>query len=190
MGARLLLLAVTVAGGCASQAEWRDLRWETPSGEPSRLSPMEFFEWLVAGLDLPQNPPETDQHFPGVYTATGPDYERNIEAARRAEVLLPQETPYDYDPEARRSYLGRYEAGYRCGLAGFLISISFASDLLSRAADAGWRDGYDAGWERHFAEVEREMKGLWEFVGPFHEADTVEPSDGSDAAGDSEGRGE
>jgi hypothetical protein len=111
-----------------------------------------------------------------------PDLLKLPAAVQSVQVPVPEKTPYDHHAEARRSYLGAYESGYRYGLAGLLMSISFASDPLSRAADAGWRDGHSAGMERHFADREREMEALWEEIGPFHEEKTVEPSDGTDAA--------
>ena len=111
-----------------------------------------------------------------------PELSERLAAVQGVQIPVPEKTAYDYDAEARRSYLGAYEAGYRYGLAGLHMCILFASDPLSRAADAGRRDGQSAGSERHSADLERELKALREDIGPFHEEKTVEPSDGTDAA--------
>lgn len=111
-----------------------------------------------------------------------PELSERLAAVQGVQIPVPEKTPYDYDADARRSYLGAYEAGYRYGLAGLHVCILFASDPLSRAADAGWRDGQSVGSERHSADLERELKALREDIGPFHEEKTVEASDEMDAA--------
>lgn len=168
----ILLLSVFVAGGCSSRLGdsflVRDFskRPRVPDFGPplDQILREPAYTMLSA----------TESFIRTSTDPWAPNYAPDTLMAGALWVPSPEKTPYDQDPVALTCYLEAYHASYRYHLAGGVMSISFASDLPSRAADAGWRDGAKAGKKRRAA----------------RRSSFVEPPDGPGAASDSGSREE
>jgi hypothetical protein len=75
------------------------------------------------------------------------EYKRALALVENQPVPLPKNTPYDRDPDNKRTYLTSYQEGYRTGLTGYYITPLFQGEPRHPERVAGYYDGMSAGWQ-------------------------------------------
>ena len=69
------------------------------------------------------------------------EYEARLARVQNVSVPLPERTPYDSDPEARRDYLDFYRDGYRSALTGIHMTCCLGECPNREARVHGWYAG-------------------------------------------------
>jgi len=156
----LLLLLATISLHASTTRPFPPFPTNSRLDGATRIeSPVARVQSKPIDAEVPQltSPAQTRTNAPDIRPDLTRRIDCNVEAAWnklkvRPEVPIPESTPFDNDPEARRAYIRYYQRGFRIGYSGsFTTCCMFGNSPIIKAMIKGHYDGQRAGSEASIA---------------------------------------